>query len=137
MIFLQSALENVEETFVHMNDQLSKFDFTIGGNWDYEQGSFDRQLDEDRKVWLRIPFTVTRGSFDGESENSDAVIQIGNPYVLRHLYNEGLDHSARMDVAGALFDQFQEPVDQDAEIDHKWVEQAEAILRQIEQKYMH
>ncbi|GIP38738.1 hypothetical protein J31TS4_20180 [Paenibacillus sp. J31TS4] len=132
MIPLQSRLENREEAYINLSKSLAGYSFGLGGNWDYDRGSFDRHLDEEQKVWLRIPFIVTHGTFDGDTPESDAVIQLGTPYVLKHLYKQDLDQEANANVVGALVNQFQEPEDKDAEIEPHWVEQAEDVLRQVE-----
>jgi hypothetical protein len=135
MIALTSELEHQVEGFISLNDYLGKFEFTLGGNWDYNHGYFDRYLDEAHKVWLRIPFEVTSGSMDGISDESDAVVKLGAPFVLKHLYNEGLDPEAVPNVYGSLIDQFQEPIDKDAEVEECWIEQAEHIIKKVEQGF--
>ncbi|MDB5054685.1 MAG: YugN-like family protein [Bacilli bacterium] len=132
VIALTSELENVVEGFVNINDYLGKFEFTLGGNWDYEHGYFDRYLDEAHKVWLRIPFQVISGTLDGMTDESDATIKLGTPYVLKHLYNEGLDPEAVPNVYGSLMNQFQEPIDKDAKVEDHWLKQAEQILKEVE-----
>jgi hypothetical protein len=130
---LASALENHVDGFDRMKDVLQQHQFTLGGNWDYDHGSFDRNLDEANQVWLRIPFQVKAGSIDSEdSSNPDTTVQIGTPFVLKHVYNEGLDSGAEPRIYTALFDQFQEPVDKDASVESHWVEQARQILSQVE-----
>lgn len=106
MKLLDSALENREEAFVNFSSYMNDHGFSLGGNWDYEHGYFDRSLDEGQKVWLRIPFQVTHGSFDGESSGSDAVIRIGQPFLLN-----------------------------DAPVEDAWLEKAESVLRETEQAY--
>jgi len=133
MISLSSKLENVEEAFVNVHEYLGDHNFSLGGNWDYDHGYFDRNLDEERKVWLRLPFHVTHSTMEGESDQSDAVIKFGQPFVLKHLYNEGLDNMAEAKVVGALVDQFQKPVDPDADVEPSWVAQAEDVLRKVEE----
>lgn len=133
MISLYSDLENREEGFVNLHHYLEQHEFALGGNWDYERGYFDRSLDERNQVWLRIPFEVTRGTMDGETDESDAVIKLGRPFVLKHIYNEGEDPEARLSVPGALVDQFQTPLDEDAAIEPKWVEAAQSMLDKVEQ----
>ncbi|WP_409344891.1 YugN family protein [Paenibacillus sp. MBLB4367] len=132
MIPLSSKLENVEDAFVNVYAYLGDEQFSLGGNWDYDHGFFDRNLDEEQKVWLRLPFQVTHGTMEGESDQSDAVIKFGQPFVLKHVYNEGLDNRAEAKVLGALVDQFQKPVDSDAEVEPGWVRQAEDVLREVE-----
>ncbi|MCP3773482.1 YugN-like family protein [Paenibacillus sp. MZ04-78.2] len=135
MVPLDSTLQGREEPFEHVRSYLHEHEFTLGGNWDYEHGSFDRYLDEGHKVWLRIPFEVTSGVLDGDTDSTDAFVRIGTPFVLKHVYNEGLDHEAQVRTFGALVDQFQEPLDKDGTVEDKWVDQAASLLREIERGY--
>lgn len=131
---IQSALENRTDEFDRVKDHLQQFQFTIGGNWDYDHGCFDRSLDEANKVWLRLPFEVTRGQLEGaESPNPGTHILMGTPFVLKHLYNEGLDSEAVPRTFGAMIDQFQDPVDKDAGVEDHWVRKATELLREVEQ----
>ncbi|WP_079908184.1 YugN family protein [Paenibacillus sp. 32352] len=132
MISLDSTLVNREEAYDQVRNALENHQFTLGGNWEYDHGYFDRALDTENKVWLRIPFAVIRGELDGNSDSVDAVIRMGTPFVLKHLYNEGLDREAQVNTYGALIDQFQEPVDKDAPVSDEWAKKAEAILREVE-----
>jgi hypothetical protein len=133
MIPLESGLTNHEEAFDQVSHYLHEFDFTLGGNWDYDHGYFDRSLDEAHKVWLRIPFEVTHGALDGDAESTDAIVCIGTPFVLKHIYNDGLDGEAQVHAFGGLIDQFQEPINKDAPIEDKWVAKAEEMLGKVEQ----
>lgn len=133
MIPIQSTIEGREVEFATMQQYLQSYQFNLGGNWDYDHGCFDRHLDEQaRKVWLRIPFHVTRGHIDSEKENTEAMIKIGKPYVLKHIYNEGLDAEAVPRVYTSVFDQFQDPLDKDAEVEQQWLNAAGEILRAVE-----
>ncbi|MEX2415719.1 MAG: YugN family protein [Paenibacillaceae bacterium] len=132
MIPINSSLEDKVQDYIHTKNELDKLQFSLGGNWDYDGGSFDRFLDEHRTVWLRIPFEVTHGEFDGEVTDIEARIQMGKPYVLRHLYQEGLDNDAQIQTYGGFIDQFQKPADMDAEIAPEWIEQSKIILKQVE-----
>ncbi|MEK3884160.1 YugN family protein [Paenibacillus sp. PL2-23] len=132
MIPIHSAIDGMQKKFTEMQVRLSDHGFTLGGNWDYNGGSFDHALDEKNKVWLRLPFQVTDGNIDSELSENNAQIRFNEPYVLRHLYNEGSDPEASVRVLGALFDQFQAPVDPDAAIDAGWVDRAKAVMREVE-----
>ncbi|MEK8126974.1 YugN family protein [Paenibacillus filicis] len=134
---LESKLVGVEEPFDKAISVLQPLEFALGGNWDYEHGCFDRYLDEGHKVWLRIPFEVTHGLLEGEHGGTGTVIQLGSPFVLKHLYNEGLDAEAQIRVVGALIDQFQEPVDKDAPVEDKWIDQARSLLQEVENRWVH
>ncbi|WNQ10192.1 YugN family protein [Paenibacillus aurantius] len=135
MITLTSALENKQAAYVNIQSYLEDYGFTIGGNWEYDHGYFDANLDEAQKIWVRIPFTVIHGTFDGDTKESDAVIRLGKPFALKHLYEEGLDNEARPMVSAALVNQFQDPVDKDAEIEQKWLDEAENLLKRVEQGF--
>ena len=111
------------------------FKFVLGGNWDYDRGSFDRYLDESRTVWLRIPFHMTQGELDSEVIDSGARIQFEKPVVLKHLYKEGLDGAARINTYGALLNQFQEPTDRDADVEQHWIAQGKNILSEVERLF--
>lgn len=137
MIPISSSLEGREAAFANLEDYLGQYEFTLGGNWEYDHGYFDRYLDEEHKVWIRVPFQVTGGTFDGDSDSTDAVVKVGQPFVLKHLYNDGLDRQADVMVTKALVNQFQSPVDKDAPLERQWVEKAEGLLRKVEQGLVH
>lgn len=132
MMPISSSLEGRETKFTEMQVLLAGRQFVLGGNWDYAGGSFDRALDEAHKVWLRIPFQVTDGTIDSELSENNARIRFDEPYVLKHVYNEGNDPEASARVMGAMFDQFQSPVDPDGAVEPKWVERAQELMREVE-----
>lgn len=135
MVPISSTLTSQVQEFVPFRSTVAERGFVLGGNWDYDHGSFDCALDDANKVWLRIPFEVTIGNLDSESEENDAKIRFGEPYVLKHVYQEGLDREAHPRTAGALVDQFSDPVDPDAEVEPNWVDEAKRKLREIEAIY--
>ncbi|GMK38702.1 hypothetical protein PCCS19_17560 [Paenibacillus sp. CCS19] len=136
MITLHSDIEKREYEFAEAKEKLSSAQFTLGGNWEYDRGSFDRALDEEHKVWIRLPFVATAGSIDSERADNNATIRIGQPYVLKHLYKEGNDEEASVRVVGSLFDQFQSPTDPDAHIEAKWVDKAKLALAEAERQLL-
>lgn len=131
---IQSALDNRLYAYDQVWEQLGRQRFTLGGNWDYDKGCFDRALDDKNQVWLRLPFTVAVGILEGpEIAHPGMQIQLGTPFVLNHLYQEGNDDEAVPRTLGALVDQFQKPADPDASVDDVWVDKARAIWREVEQ----
>lgn len=132
MVPLQSVLVNKEERFEHVRETMESCGFTVGGNWDYEQGSFDCSLDGQNKVWLRIPFKVLDGNFDPNIRFSNSFIKWGTPYVLKHVYQEGVDRTGETGVFSGMFNQFQEPVDEDADVEQEWVDKANSLLNKVE-----
>ncbi|WP_227793523.1 YugN family protein [Paenibacillus guangzhouensis] len=137
MIPLDSHIENIQGTYCDLNEYFCQMNFCLSGNWEYKKGIFDKFLDAERKVWLRVPFEVMSGRLDGECDGCDAIVKLGKPYVLNHLYNEGLDDEANISMTGGLFNQFQAPVDPDAPVKSRWVTQAEELLHQLEQTIVH
>ncbi|MCM3629215.1 YugN-like family protein [Paenibacillus glycanilyticus] len=135
MIPISSSLEARQQAFTDSRDWLQQHQFSLGGNWDYTNGSFDRALDEENKVWLRLPFEVTNGSVVDVTADTNAIITFETPYVLRHEYQEGNDPEASARVVGALFDQFQAPSNPDAHVDSKWVDKAKDVLKEVEKLF--
>ncbi|MDF2721319.1 MAG: YugN-like family protein [Paenibacillus sp.] len=130
---IQSVFENRVDDFDRMKDYLYDYQFTLGGNWDYHHGCFDHALDEANKVWLRLPFEVTQGTLEGaETPNPGTRIVMGTPFVLKHVYNEGLDPEAEARTFGAMFDQFQTPLDSDASLEDHWIQKGTELLREVE-----
>ncbi len=137
MFILESELDQFEGELGHIKAELEKAEFTLGGNWDYEHGFFDRALDEGKKLWLRLPFETTGGKLDSEIDGADTTLRFGKPFVLKHVYNEGLDGESTVGVYRFLIDQFQSPLDPDAELSGEEVKVAEAALRRAESMLLH
>lgn len=111
-----------------LSQQFAQFGFVLGGNWDYDHGSFDRIMAEDGEatIYLRIPFEVTEGELDAPN----AKVMFGTPYVIKHVVQadttlnaEGLD--------SALLNQFQEPADPDASLDPRWAEEGRRVVEEV------
>ena len=133
MIPLHSELEGKVMEYPAARRELERLGFVLGGNWDYDRGSFDRPLDDRRQVWIRLPFGVVSGELDGEAELQDTKIRFGTPYVLRHVYEEGLDEDIPFG-SGGMFNQFQDPADPDAPLSSHWREMAEIVLGEAERR---
>lgn len=132
---IPSLLTSQVKDYVSASNDLSEHGFGLGGNWEYDHGSFDCALDEANKVWLRLPFDVTIGNLDSEKQENNAKIQFGQPYVLKHIYNEGLDQEAQPRAIGGLMDQFSDPIDPDDEIESHWIDKAKQKLNTVEKIY--
>jgi hypothetical protein len=135
MYAILSSLTSQVQEYVIVKNALSEHGFALGGNWSYDHGSFDCALDEANKVWLRLPFDVTNGNLDSESQENDTKIRFGQPFVLKHVYNEGLDREAQPRALGAMMDQFSDPVDPDDEIESHWIDRAREKLNTVESIY--
>ncbi|XID93289.1 YugN family protein [Paenibacillaceae bacterium WGS1546] len=132
MHVLPSPLASKVRDYLSERERLAEHGFTLGGNWDYMRGSFDCALDDDRQVWLRLPFEVTSGSLDGESDTNGTDIRYGQPFVLKHVYREGPDKEASPGAIGTVFNQFSDPLDPDGEVEPEWIEKAKSKLNRIE-----
>lgn len=135
MIELQTALEGQQARFGDMREIFSNYGFDMGGNWDYHKGSFDCTLwrDSGESIYIRVPFVV----LDGELDHPNAYIQFQKPYVIKHVVNIGLDTDEQSLLAATGFNQFQDPVDTDAQIEqkNKWEHEGEQLIQRIMQHF--
>ena len=124
-----TSLPGTRATYGYFREALEPNGFVLA-NWDYERGYLDKQLDDQGMVFLRIPVKVLQGELD----SSDAWLEMGVPFVIKHVYQTGVETNTGYvePLASSLMNQFQEPVDKDAPIEERWVQQAEQIVRQLE-----
>ncbi|WP_050182822.1 YugN family protein [Domibacillus robiginosus] len=117
MLKLQTDLEGKTARFGDIRDQMNELGYDLGGNWGYDAGSFDSTLwcDKNEKVYLRLPFTV----LDGMLDEYDAFISFQTPFVIKHVVNIGLEKDKHSLLTASGFNQFQDPVDPDAQIQEK------------------
>jgi hypothetical protein len=125
------TLENKQDSFEQFRSRLEPHGFIVSGNWDYDHGFLDRVMNEEKTVYIRVPFEVTQGEFDGESTNENTVVRIGTPFVLKHQYEEGLDQDADTGLVSGTLDQFQSPVNKDAPVEDHWIQEAKEVLQRI------
>ncbi|WP_332695678.1 YugN-like family protein [Halalkalibacter lacteus] len=135
MIAFQSAVEGKEIKLKELEDKLKPLGYDIGGGWEYDHGYFDYKIDEDNGyTFLRLPFQA----IDGELDKRGVTVKLGKPFLLNHKYQEGLDDNP--DVFNGLFrmaynssfNQFQEPVDKDAEVNQKYMPTARSLIEEME-----
>jgi hypothetical protein len=135
MIALQSEVEGKEIKLKDLEDKLKPLGYDIGGGWEYDHGYFDYKIDEEEGyTFLRLPFQA----IDGELEQRGVTVRIGKPFLLNHKYQEGLDDNP--DVFNGMFrmaynssiNQFQEPIDKDAEVNQKYMPTARSLLQELE-----
>ncbi|WP_163536595.1 YugN family protein [Gracilibacillus sp. YIM 98692] len=126
---IDSVVENKRFPFRHINALLSNQGFVLGGAWDYDHGLFDKKIEHnDGYHFLRIPFQT----IEGDIEVKDAIIQLGKPYLLTHLYQNDVEGHADSGVFQGPFNQFQSPVEKDADIPSDCIEIGEQALEQVE-----
>lgn len=129
MIQIDSSLEGKQFALFELERLLKPKGFVIGGNWDYDHGAFDYKMaNDDGYQFLRIPFTAASGQLDVKG----TTVKIGKPYVLHHVYQEGIDPTAQVSNATAAINQFQEPQDKDGTVAKQYIELGTELVREVE-----
>ncbi|OIK15947.1 hypothetical protein BIV60_07050 [Bacillus sp. MUM 116] len=132
MFQLNSEIEGKRADFGVVRDIFHSYGCSFCSNFDYDQGKFDALLwrDGGESIYLRVPIYV----IDGALDHSNALIEFGAPFVIKHVVNVGLDHDENSFVTGTTgLDQFQTPVDQDGYIYDKsrWAKAGEERIEQV------
>lgn len=136
LLLLETAIVGRQATYGLLRKQICKYGFSIGGNWDYDRGSFDVILwrEGGTTIYLRAPFTVVEGELDCH----DCIIRFQKPFLIKHIVNTGLDYdeSSWLDATGAS--QFQTPIDNDGEIyrKDKWLAIGQDVVEKQLMPYM-
>ena len=132
MIKLQTEIEGKKAYFGSVLNAFESYGCSFCSNFDYDQGKFDALLwrDGGESIYLRVPFNVINGYLD----HSNALIEFGTPFVIKHVVNIGLDYDDHSLVTGTTgLAQFQEPLDPDDYIGDKsrWVKAGEDKISQV------
>jgi hypothetical protein len=129
MIELTSQLEGKRFDLYQLEQALKPMGYSIGGNWDYDQGSFDYKIaDEPGYQFLRLPFTAVEGQLDAKN----CVVEFRRPFLLGHVYQEGLDDHVHVDNSNASFNQFSEPVEKDGDVPDRFVKIGKTLIKDVE-----
>lgn len=130
MIEIQSTIEGKHFDLYKLEQILKPLGYSIGGNWDYDHGSFDYKIDDEVGYqFLRVPFR----SIDGQLDARNCTVELERPFLLSHKYQIGLDDHAEIGNASATFNQFQEPQDKDASFPEKYVDLGKSLVKELEQ----
>lgn len=135
MLALPSAVEGKQMKLKELEDKLKPLGYEIGGGWEYDHGYFDYKIDEEvGYTFLRLPFQA----IDGELDQRGVTVQLGQPFLLNHKFQRGLDDNPdafngliRMSY-NSVVNQFTEPVDKDATIDSKFLPTAHSLIQELE-----
>ena len=132
LIKLDSVIEGKKARFGVTRKIFNSHGCSFCSNFDYDQGKFDAILwrDGGETIYLRVPFFVLEGALD----HSNAYIQFGKPYVIKHVVNVGLDYDENSFVTATTgLNQFQEPLDRDGYIRDKsrWAKAGEDTVERI------
>lgn len=129
MITLASSLQGKRFNLYELEQKLKPMGFVIGGNWDYDHGSFDYKIDDEGGYqFLRLPFSAT----DGQLDSPGVSVRFSQPYVLAHVYQRGLDDYASAGVISGSTNQFSEPQDPDGQVKEKYIIAGKRLLEEVE-----
>lgn len=129
----QTSIENKQGNFALLRDFFEEHGYVVGGNWDYHQGYFDKQIgNEQGYLFVRIPVFAEDGDFGEET----AQLRIGTPFLLHHQYNPGMDKEATSGNVTATLNQFQAPVDPDGDLTEQEIELAKQEIEALEQAFL-
>jgi len=129
MIEIPSRLEGQVFRLYTLEQELKPLGYTIGGNWDYDHGSFDYKIDDEVGYqFLRVPFEAVDGQLDSDGTS----VKIGRPFLLSHKYQRGLDDNVHDDNLESIINQFSEPQDPDASFPKKYIDLGKALVKELE-----
>jgi hypothetical protein len=120
LIRVSSDIVGKQAVFGEIEGSFSSQGFTLGGNWNYDAGYFDTELERDQAetIYLRLPIEVV----DGALNEPEARLRFGQPLLVRHVIQDenASDSLPLVDQlpaeANAFVNQFQSPVETDGEI---------------------
>jgi len=129
MIEIPSKIEGKQFDLYKLEQTLKPIGYSIGGNWDYDHGSFDYKLnDESSYQFLRVPFTA----IDGQLDARNCTVELGRPFLLSHEYQMELDDQARAGTFSGTLNQFSEPIDKDGEVPERLIEDGKGLIAKLE-----
>ncbi|MFD2444432.1 YugN-like family protein [Bacillus sp. CGMCC 1.16607] len=129
MIEIESTIEGRQYDLYKLEQILKPLGYSIGGNWDYDHGSFDYKLDDqDGYQFLRVPFKA----IDGQLDSRNCTVELQKPFLLSHVYEGGIEEDAQSSNWTASFNQFQEPVDKDASFPENQIDRGKRLVSQLE-----
>jgi len=133
MIEIPSRLEGQVFRLYTLEQELKPLGYTIGGNWDYDHGSFDYKIDDEVGYqFLRVPFEAVDGQLDSDGTS----VKIGRPFLLSHKYQRGLDDNVHDDNLESIINQFSEPQDPDASFPEKYIDLGKALVKELEDRLL-
>ncbi|MFK4997458.1 YugN family protein [Bacillus sp. N9] len=132
MFQIQSEIEGKKTYFGAVRDVFKSYGCSFCSNFEYNQGKFDALLwrEGGESIYLRIPIYV----LDGELDHSNALIEFGRPFIIKHIVNVGLDYDENSFLTATTgLDQFQTPLDKDGYIYDKsrWAKAGEEAIEQV------
>jgi hypothetical protein len=134
MIKISSQLEGKTFGLFDLETKLKPEGYAIGGGWDYDHGSFDYKIDDsDGYQFLRVPFKAVDGSLDQDG----VMVELLQPFLLSHKYEDGMDDEGNIGNLSASFNQFAEPENPDAEFPENYISLGKTLVRDLEKLLLH
>ncbi|USK69738.1 YugN-like family protein [Peribacillus asahii] len=129
MIEVSSELEGKTFSLWDLEQKLKPLGYVIGGNWDYDHGSFDYLINnKDGYQFLRLPFQAVDGTLDRDGTK----VKLLRPYLLAHQYEGNLDNEGNIGNFSASFNQFAAPEDSDADFPEKYISYGKSLVQDVE-----
>lgn len=133
MIEILSQLEGKTFNLFDLETMLKPKGYVIGGNWDYDHGSFDYSLDQSNGYqFLRVPFQAIDGSLDQDGVS----VKILRPYLLSHQYEDDTDDEGQIGNFSASFNQFSSPENPDADFPDQYISYGKFLVRELEKELL-
>ena len=133
MIEITSELEGKTFSLFDLETKLKPKGYVIGGNWDYDHGSFDFQIDNsDGYQFLRIPFQAIDGSLDQDG----VTVKIQRPFLLSHQYENDTDDEGIAGNFSASFNQFSSPENPDANFPQNYISYGKSLVHELEKELL-
>ena len=128
-IKITSDLEGKTFSLFELETKLKPKGYVIGGNWDYDHGSFDYQIDNsDGYQFLRVPFQAIDGSLDQDG----VIVKILRPFLISHKYEDDTDDEGNIGNLSASFNQFSSPENPDADFPDNYISYGKTLVRELE-----
>ncbi|MEC2078287.1 YugN-like family protein [Metabacillus fastidiosus] len=129
MIEISSKLEDQLFDLFFLEQKMKPLGYVIGGNWDYDSGSFDYKMDDELGYqFLRLPFEAVNGQLDADN----VTVKFKRPFLPSHKYQIGLDDDVHVGNFSSAFNQFQEPQDKDATFPEKYIDNGKRLVKELE-----
>ncbi|PLR92696.1 YugN-like family protein [Bacillus sp. T33-2] len=129
MIDIPSKIEAKHYDLYKLEQLLKPLGYSIGGNWEYDHGSFDYEIDDRMGyLFLRLPFKA----IDGQLDSHGCTVELQRPFLISHVYEPGLDNQGDAGSFSAAFNQFAEPVDKDGTFPGQNIEIGRSLVKELE-----
>ncbi|MFS0637057.1 YugN-like family protein [Mesobacillus foraminis] len=129
MIEMPSQIEGKEFGLYQLEQKLKPMGYSIGGNWEYDQGYFDYKIADDNGYqYLRLPFEAV----DGQLDSKGCTVKLMRPFLLSHVFEGGLDDHSNISNISAAFNQFQEPDQKDGKVPNHYIEIGKSLIKETE-----